>query len=182
MSVFMPANLSHHLVRWHTSGLRFNQALSQAPIALKTWLLAEGSLTRQLTQLAGGQFRVEPFKQGFERIYLHESQLMKTAIDQQAWVREVHLYGCEPEPWVKARSIIPIQSLKGEGLQLRYLKNRSLGSVLFARAAPSCIRQIALLPDGWTRRSLYIWHQRPLIVQETFLPGFQHYLLNHISF
>lgn len=175
----MSANLSHHLVRWHTSRQCFNPSLTHIPAELRPWLVANGSLTRQLTQLAGGQFRVEPFRQGFERIYLHESQLMHTAVDQQAWVREVYLYGCEAQPWVKARSIIPVQSLKGQGLRLRYLKNRSLGSLLFARTAPHCIRQIALLPEGWTRRSLYIWHQRPLIVQETFLPGFQHYLLNH---
>lgn len=175
----MPANLSHHLVRWHTFRPLCKQRLISMPAELKPWLLANGSLTRQLTQLAAGQFWVEPFKQDFERIYWHESQLMKTRIDQQAWVREVYLYGCEPEPWVKARSIIPVQSLKGQGLRLRYLKNRSLGSLLFARTPPQCIRQIGLLPEGWTRRSLYIWHQRPLIVQETFLPGFQHYLCKH---
>lgn len=175
----MPANLSHHLVRWHTSRQLLNQALTSMPAELKPWLLAQGSLTRQLTQLAGGQFRVEPFRQGFERIYLHESQLMQTGVDQQAWVREVYLYGCEADPWVKARSIIPVESLKGQGLRLRYLKKRSLGSLLFSRATPDCIRQIALLPEGWTRRSLYLWHQRPLIVQETFLPGFQQYLLHH---
>ena len=175
----MSANLSHHLVRWHTSRQCFNPSLTHIPAELRPWLVANGSLTRQLTQLAGGQFRVEPFRQGFERIYLHESQLMHAAVDQRAWVREVYLYGSEAQPWVKARSIIPVQSLKGQGLRLRYLKNRSLGSLLFARTAPQCIRQIALLPEGWTRRSLYVWHQRPLIVQETFLPGFQHYLLNH---
>lgn len=175
----MSANLSHHLVRWHTSRQCFNPSLTHIPAELRPWLVANGSLTRQLTQLAGGQFRVEPFRQGFERIYLHESQLMHTAVDQQAWVREVYLYGSEAQPWVKARSIIPVQSLKGQGLRLRYLKNRSLGSLLFSRTTPHCIRQIALLPEGWTRRSLYIWHQRPLIVQETFLPDFQHYLLNH---
>lgn len=177
----MPANLSHHLVRWHTSRQLFHQHLAGLPADMKPWLLASGSLTRQLTQLAGGQFRVEPLRQSFERIYLHESQLMGTAIDQQAWVREVYLYGADAEPWVKARSIVPVQSLKGQGLRLRYLKNRSLGSLLFARSAPHCIRQIALLPEGWTRRSLYLWHQRPLIVQETFLPAFQHYLLNKDS-
>lgn len=177
----MPANLSHHLVRWHTPRFCFNPALTMMPAELKPWLLAQGSLTRQLTQLAGGQFRVEPLRQCFDRIYLHESQLMQTQFDQQAWVREVYLYGCEAEPWVKARSIIPVQSLKGQGLRLRYLKNRSLGSLLFARTTPHCIRQVALLPEGWTRRSLYLWHERPLIVQETFLPAFQQFLVNQAS-
>ena len=32
---------------------------------LKTWLYATGSLTQQLTELAGGIFRVEPTRQMF---------------------------------------------------------------------------------------------------------------------
>lgn len=170
----MPDYLAGHLTHWHND----KSSLRQAPPELQSWLWASGSLTRQLTQLAAGEFGVKPFRQGFERIYWHESQLMATPMDQQAWVREVYLYGSEPIPWVKARSIIPLRTLKGRGLRLRYLNNRSLGSLLFHRTQPQCIRQVALLEEGWTRRSLYLWHQQPLIVQETFLPEFQHFLFN----
>ncbi|XID75604.1 chorismate--pyruvate lyase family protein [Alkanindiges sp. WGS2144] len=168
----MPVFLPHHLTHWYSPA----QPLLDLPENLKPWLLASGSLTRQLTLLAHGQFHVDPLRQGFERLYLHENQLLNIPFEQQAWVREVYLYGCEQEPWVRARSIFPLKSLKGQGLRLRYLKNKSLGSLLFYRSQPQCVRQIAKLPEGWSRRSLYLWHNQPLIVQETFLSAFENFL------
>ena len=169
----MTAFLPDHLTRWYSP----KQPLLSLPLSLRQWLLASGSLTRQLTLLANGQFHVEPLQQGFSSIYWHESQLLNARNDEKAWVREVNLFGCEQEPWVKARSIFPLKTLKGEGLRLRYLKNKALGSVLFHRGQPPCIRQIAYLPEGWSRRSLYYWHNQPLIVQETFLPAFEQFIL-----
>lgn len=168
----MPASLPEHLTRWYSP----KQPLLSLPMSLRHWLLASGSLTRQLTVLANGQFRVEPLQQGFSSIYLNESQLLNTGLTEQAWVREVYLFGCDQQPWVKARSIFPLKTLKGEGLRLRYLKNKPLGSLLFYRGQPECTRQIACLPEGWARRSLYYWHHQPLIVQETFLPAFETFI------
>lgn len=173
----MPASSLSHYARWYPA----HSPLLAVPPELRYWLTASGSLTRQLTQLAGGEFRVQPFHQRFERIFWHESQLMNIPAHQQAWVREVYLYGSQSHPWVKARSVIPVSSLKGQGLRLRFLGTKSLGSLLFKRTAPQCIRQIACLPEGWSRRSLYLWHQQPLIVQETFLPQFQQFLLSKNS-
>lgn len=151
------------------------------PAHLISWLLAEGSLTRQLTHKAHGQFHVEPFFQGFDRVPLYESKWLHIPNDQKAWVREVYLYGDQSEPWVKARSIMPIYTLQGRGRCLKYLGNRSLGSVLFARHPPHCIRQIAKLSDGWARRSLYTWYGQPLIVQEVFLDAFCRSLIQELK-
>ena len=169
----MPDFLPDHLARWY----RPEQPLLSMPLSLRHWLLASGSLTRQLTNLANGQFHVEPLQQGYLPVYLNESKLLNSAFNQRAWVREVYLFGSEQQPWVKARSIFPLQTLKGEGLRLRYLKNKALGSLLFYRGNPRCVRQIAKLPEGWSRRSLYYWHGNPLIVQETFLPAFEKFIL-----
>lgn len=154
--------------RWYPA----SHPLLDIPASLRDWLLSSGSLTQQLTQFAHGQFHVQPFKQQFQRVLLHESQLLGIPHTANAWVREVYLYGDQAQPWVKARSIIPVKTLNGKGRQLKYLGSRSLGSVLFGRHAPLCQRQIARLPAGWARRSLYIWHQQPLIVQEVFLSDF----------
>lgn len=164
MSVFS-AQISQ---RWYDT----SHPLLGIPVLLRPWLLSSGSLTQQLTNYAHGEFHVRPFNEGFKRIFLHESQLLAIPSQQRAWVREVHLYGNQTQPWVKARSIIPVKALTGEGLRLKYLGRRSLGSVLFGRNSPRCHRQIAKLPDGWARRSLYIWHDQPLIVQEVFLDQF----------
>lgn len=164
----MSLSASQFQVRWYDA----HHPLIQLPGYLKPWLLAEGSLTRQLTQYAHGQFHVAPFFEGFTRVYRHESAFLQMPADQRAWVRQVHLFGNQQQPWVKARSIIPIHSLQGQGRRLKFLGSRSLGSILFARTPPKCTRQIARLPEGWARRSLYIWHHQPLIVQEVFLDAF----------
>lgn len=168
----MLASVSHVSPRWYTT----RQCSHFLPDDLKPWLLSQGSLTQQLTRFAHGEFHVQPFSEGFTAIERHESHFLHTPIGEFAWVREAYLYGNEDRPWVKARSIVPIQTLKGQGLRLRYLGNRSLGSLLFQRTTPECIRQIAKLPEGWARRSLYIWHNQPLIVQEVFLDNFCHAL------
>jgi chorismate--pyruvate lyase len=169
----LPASLA--FPHWYTT----KQCLISLPDDVKPWLLSQGSLTQQLTRYAEGQFHVQPFSEGFSAVEQHESQLLGTPQYQQAWVREVYLFGSDDMPWVKARSIVPLRTLKGQGLRLRYLGNRSLGSLLFQRTKPDCIRQIARLPEGWARRSLYLWHQQPLIVQEVFLDAFCQRLQQH---
>lgn len=154
--------------RWYP----VSHPLLDIPHPLRHWLLSSGSLTQQLTAFAHGQFHVAPFSQRYQRVFLHESQLLGLAPTARAWVREVYLYGDQPQPWVKARSVIPVRTLNGKGRQLKYLGSRSLGSVLFGRYAPDCQRQITQLPEGWARRSLYLWHGQPLIVQEIFLTEF----------
>ena len=154
--------------RWYPA----SHPLLNIPPQLRQWLLSSGSLTQQLTAFAHGQFHVQPFNQHYQTVFLHESQLLGIHPQARAWVREVYLYGDQPEPWVKARSILPVKTLNGKGRQLKYLGSRSLGSVLFGRYAPTCQRQIARLPEGWARRSLYVWHAQPLIVQEVFLSAF----------
>ena len=150
----------------------------EIPAHIKPWVTASGSLTKQLTLLANGQFHVEVIDEGYRKIARHEAHLLSTPYHQLAWVREVYLYGSSNQPWVKARSIIPLTTLAGSGQQLKTLRNRSLGSLLFKRHTPKCIRQIAHLKQGWSRRSLYLWHAKPLIVQESFLPAFEQFLVH----
>ncbi len=148
--------------------------------SLKPWLLAQGSLTLQLKAFAGGQFRVLPLDQSLQQPMLNEAQLLRMKPSEYAWVREVYLYGDNDQPWVHARSVMPLKTLRGSGRRLRKLKNRSLGSVLFERGGVQLMplakqlksRQVARVAEGWTRRTAYLWHGQYLLVQETFLPAF----------
>ncbi len=153
---------------WHTPKQMMN-----IPPALRRWLVIQGSLTQQLTIHAHGQFQVKPFYQAFARPSLDEARFLGVPVHQRAWIREVELYGCESEPWVRARSVIPISTVRGRGRRLRHLGSRSLGSLLFARQQPRCLRQVARWSQGWARRSRYVWHGQPLLVQECFLPSFE---------
>ena len=77
----------------------FNKGLNPE---LKRWLYASGSLTQQLTDLAGGTFRVQPTQQYFKKMNFKDSQWMKMPFHHTSWVRESLLYGCETQPWVNS--------------------------------------------------------------------------------
>ncbi|MDQ8934791.1 chorismate--pyruvate lyase family protein [Acinetobacter rudis] len=143
---------------------------------LRTWLYASGSLTQQLTELAGGTFRVEPTRQYFEKMNQVDSRWMKMPAHHIAWVRESLLYGCEQQPWVQAKSIFPIMSLQGRARLFQHIGQQPIGRYLFHRHQPLCQRRVLKLNAGWTRQSCYTWHGCRFIVQETFLSTFTDYL------
>lgn len=150
--------------------------LAKHPTPIWPWLTAQGSLTQQLRQHAAGQFRVQLLREQLIRPTADEALFLNIPLQQWAWVREVYLFGSDDEPWVFARSVMPISSLQGQARRLRYLGSRSLGSLLFARHPPKCLRQVAVLPQGWARRSRYVWQGQPLLVQECFLSAFMLHL------
>lgn len=176
--------------RRHTAPVRWRHwqryRRGQLPPALRPWLLAEGSLTRHLTEAAGGDFRVQLLRQGWQRPTLAERQLLGLDVRALALVREVVLWGAG-QPWVYGRSIIPNDSLSGELRRLKKLRDSSLGSLLFrypqlsrtpfelaaidgASQLPPALRCDARL---WARRSRFALDGRALVVSETFLPAFQ---------
>ena len=104
------------------------------------------------------------------------------------WVRQVQLL-CDGEPWVFARTIVPISTLSGAQRRLAHLGNRPLGAYLFAdpgmQRGPvelACIRgKQAMFPEAtsgldalpaeiWGRRSVFRVGGKPLLVTEVFLP------------
>lgn len=143
---------------------------------LKKWLYASGSLTQQLTDLASGQFRVEPTKEYYQRLSFIDSQWMKMPHAHTSWVRESLLYGCEKQAWVKAKSIFPILSLQKKARLFKHIGHQPIGKFLFQRTNPACERRVIYLEEGWTRQSCYIWHGCKFIVQETFLASFEDFI------
>jgi chorismate--pyruvate lyase len=105
-----------------------------------------------------------------------------------ALVRDVELL-CDHTPWVFARTLIPISSLKGAARRLTQLGEKPLGAVLFsdpkvirgatqvARLLPgqplyeTACRHLSDKPDHlWGRRTLFYVEKRPILVNEIFLP------------
>jgi chorismate--pyruvate lyase len=156
----------------------------QPPAALRPWLLDPGSLTQHLIRASAGHFRVELLAQRWQRPTLSEARLLAVEPGAPALVREVVLRGNET-PWVYARSVMPMQALRGDLLRLKKLRNSSLGALLFRypqlRRTPFELAQIngLDLPPGqrcqavlWGRRSRFELDGRGLIVSEIFLPAF----------
>ena len=85
--------------------------------------------------------------------------------------KETYLYGCEAEPWVKAKVFFQFKVYKKRVYFSTSVLNRL--AFLFQRTTPLCDRRVIRLPEGWTRQSCYTWHGCKFIVQETFLPAFE---------
>lgn len=152
------------------------------PPELKTWLYGQGSLTQQLTDVAGGVFKVQPIQEHYQRMSVLDSQWMLMPQQHTSWVRESYLFGCDEQPWVKAKSIFPILSIHGKARLFKHIRTKPIGKFLFQRTNPLCERRVLKLAEGWTRQSCYTWHGCKFIVQETFLPAFEQFLQQqHIS-
>jgi chorismate lyase len=179
---------------WHKMG-GLNMQLHCSRI-LHHWLRDAGSLTARLIAQSHGQFRVEVLFQGFDQIRLDERRalafknkaLNKKVLNKHhaTLVREVILYG-NNQPWVFARSLLPLSSLTGRLRQLRKTSHKPLGAFLFKQPhlqrSPIEIAKIHqkhhYLPEYlhqnqsvWGRRSVFFVDQKPLMVSEVFLPDF----------
>ena len=142
---------------------------------VRSWLLEPGSLTARLVARAEGQFRVEVLSQYWGRPAVEESRRLRLHPGRFALIREVALIGRD-KAWVRARSVLPASSLTGAGRRLRKLGNRSLGGLLFRdatlRRGPIEISRLQQA-EGlvFARRSHLVYHGRPLLVAECFLPA-----------
>jgi chorismate--pyruvate lyase len=147
----------------------------RAPAPVRAWLLDQGSLTGRLVRLAHGRFRVQVLAHYWGRPAPEEVRRLHLRSGRFALIREVALIG-EDETWVRARSVLPVASLTGPGRRLRKLGNRSLGGLLFRD--PTLVRgpiEISRVqqPEGrvHARRSHLVYHGKPLLVAECFLPA-----------
>ena len=155
------------------------------PLPWRPWLLDQGSLTARLVAASGGDFRVEVLAQALRQPSREERTALGLPERQVALVREVLLRG-HGEPWVYARSVVPLAVLRGRYGFLRRLGNKPLGALLFRdagirrgaievtqRMPPRCLRQAPDAPPAWVRRSRFYLDRQPLLVAEMFLPGFK---------
>lgn len=151
------------------------------------WLLDESSLTRRLRAHSGGDFRVRVLRQGRRRLLPEEAELLKVPQRETAIVREV-LLCCRGQPWVFARTVIPLATVRGPQWRLTRLRSRPLGEALFTdrRVTRGGLTPVYVHPGKrlhrivgpasemqvlWGRRSLF-WYpgNKSLLVTELFLP------------
>lgn len=159
------------------------------PAPLKPWLLETSSLTRRLQACCRKEFRVRLLRQDWQRPMCDERRLVGIRDSEYALVRHVHLM-CGRQLWVFARTVIPLQTLRGAQRRLAHLGEKPLGALLFAdHTVRRGAVEIARITPGqrlyhtamgtrardgdaiWGRRSLFYFGIRPLLVSEIFLPA-----------
>ena len=160
----------------------------QVPVYWRDWLADRGSLTARLQRLCAGDLSVKVIKQGLAFPKLSERQALNLSGRRKALIREVILKGAG-QPWVYARSVLPLTTLTGRLRKLRHLDNRPLGALLFkdpnmtrepvqiARFTSNNLAAFLNTADtsAWGRRSVFRLDNKPLLVSEVFLPTFKPY-------
>lgn len=160
------------------------------PVFWRDWLSDTGSLTDRLLKASSGDLSVQIIRQGLQQPKFSERQALKLDTRAQAMVREIILVG-KGQPWVYARSIVPLSTLTGRLRALRQLDNRPLGALLFKDPTMSrepvqvanMQSQLPLFDFGqgscnkplWGRRSVFRLDKKPLLVSEIFLESFKQY-------
>lgn len=162
---------------------------------VQQWLLERGSLTRRVRRACDGVAHIRVHKHMLGVPFLTERLQLGLPRGAKVLVREVELC-CDGQPWVFARTLIPLSTMHSSGMKLRYLGTRSLGTLLFTDVAThrhkveiacllsqhqlfrqmqhitttTCARPQALPAMLWGRRSLFRLPSGPLLVNEIFLP------------
>jgi len=155
---------------------RFRRVPENAlPRDRRAWVLDSGSLTKRLIKASGGDFSVRVTFQGWAYPSRDERKVLNVPVRQKALIREVELL-CFGEVWVIARSVIPHSTLSGAEKQLQFMGSRPLGAFLFKsrtmhRKPIEIAMPIALSLKGiYGRRSVFLLHDKPLLVSELFMP------------
>jgi chorismate--pyruvate lyase len=161
---------------------------SAVPPAVWGWLVDASSLTRRLQLACGEQFHVRVLHQGWGYPQASERRVLAIKRGERAVIREVRLM-CGERPWVFARTVIPVRSLRGAQRRLAYLGSKSLGATLFAdpRLRRGAVEVAHIGPDAqlfshaigelphpetvWGRRSVFRSRGKSLLVSEIFLPA-----------
>jgi len=158
------------------------------PRQLISWIFETPSLTRRMQQLCNGMFRVRVLCQQWQRPMFNERIMLGMRDGEYGVVRQVQLL-CDQQPWIYARTVIPMRTLSGTQRRLAYLGDKPLGALLFAdKSVYRGQMEVACITPGqsihdiatrdlreknrpvWGRRSIFYRDARPLLVSEVFLP------------
>jgi len=114
----------------------------------KDWLISTGSLTKQLTEHAEGDFNLNLLSEEWITTLSHEAKYLDIPTDEQCLVREVEL-SCKGIATVYARSVITNNALEASRDELKNLGSIPLGHLLFKEGkADLSSREIAEITIG----------------------------------
>jgi chorismate--pyruvate lyase len=165
-----------------------NLSSAMVPADLSAWMGHKGSFMQRLKKFGVNTAVIKVLKQSWHYPTSDESALLNIKPRQLVLVREV-LISSPDNKWMFARTVLPRTTLTGAERQLAFLKDRSLGSVLFkdphlrrSEFELACLRQgsawyekiIKLLAldasELWARRSVFHINSKPLLLTEIFFP------------
>ncbi len=143
----------------------------QAVTTMQNWLLDPGSFMKRLKEYGVHDANIRILDEGFRVPLADERKILAILPRAVAWVREVIIESGDTI-WMSARTVIPKETLTGKQKKLQYLKNKSLGSVLFKdpKLQRSRLEIKACLPN-WRRRSVFCTAGKFILLTEIFSPA-----------
>lgn len=172
------------LPNWHSDS-------TMIPDSLIDWVLDAGSFTKRLEHYGQTSPLVQVLYQGWQFPCLEERIVLGISPRVYALIREVLIYS-KGVVCMFARTVFPMTTVTGKEQQFLYLKNRSLGSVLFndpqierggfefacIQSGMAWYEQVkAHVPSSsnelWARRSFFYIKNKPLLLAEMFLPALE---------
>lgn len=161
------------------------------PQSLASWLTDTGSLTRRLQQTNQHGFAVDLLGNSWIKPLTDESLRLNLGLAEISFQREVRLMDGDRAN-VYARTIVPLKTYKAMPYRFNQLGNKPLGEVLFTDPSVrrgaievACLRpgqwlyEMAVLEENirpaqlWARRSQFFIQDKPLLVNEIFLPAIE---------
>lgn len=154
---------------------------------LWSWIIRDGSLTDALIELSNNQLTVDVLYQGYAKPRFDEYRLFNLKREQLCLVREVILKG-DGEPWIFARSLIPVTQINADVRRLRKQGRTPLGRFLFQhRQLSRTPFQIATVTadahyapknllgttPAFARRSVFLVNGQSILVSEVYLPALE---------
>lgn len=159
------------------------------PASLTAWMLYAGSFMQNLKDHGVVAPQVKVVRQTWQFPGREESKILAINARRYAMMREV-LIQDDGVDLMYARTIFPAATLTGKERSLANLKNRPLGSVLFSNPFVersefelACINSkmdlyqkilcytSVTVENIWARRSVFYIGNKPLLLEEVFLPG-----------
>lgn len=148
--------------------------LTGAPAgAWQSWLQEPHSLTVRLQAQAQHSFAVRVLNEAVLKPHEHEAELLDSHVSK-AWVREV-LLEVDEQPWVFARSVVPLNSSSTWLPKVLNLGTQPLGQLLFRDARVIrgelvfCAPNQLSTPSLWGRASCFSMPELKVLVAEHFL-------------
>lgn len=169
---------------WSTARCQLNQV----PASLLSWLNEKKSMTRRMQQNTP-QLSIDVILEAWQRPLLSEASALNLNSHVRCWIRQV-LIRAGNSPWMLARAVVPLKTIKGPGQPIKHLDTRPLGEFLFhypdMQRLPfewthlNAKTGLMLWPtlknkyfdqSVWTRRSIFLLSEQPLLLTEAFLPA-----------
>jgi chorismate--pyruvate lyase len=138
--------------------------------AIQKWLTDPGSFMKRLKKHGVYDARVTVLKQEWQYPDSQERKILQLPLRTYVLVREVMIHSGK-KIWMRARTVFPQQALTGKFRQLKNLKSRSLGSVLFKEKnlLRSEFEFFKLKKETWGRRSQFLVGDKKILLTEIFL-------------